>query len=65
MIPFKPVIETGDDAFLPAHPVELVRNDSDVPWMLGINSEEGAMIASSKRHFRTPCSAIQPQPIMI
>ncbi|GFG34026.1 hypothetical protein Cfor_05019, partial [Coptotermes formosanus] len=38
---FKPVIETGHDAFLPAHPVELVRNESVVPWMTGITSEEG------------------------
>jgi carboxylesterase type B len=53
MIPFKPVIEKGEDAFLPASPTELLRNYSAVPWMTGINSEEGALFASSEKQFRT------------
>jgi hypothetical protein len=49
VIPFKPVIEKGDDAFLPANPLELLRNHSAVPWMTGITSEEGALAASSEK----------------
>jgi hypothetical protein len=50
MIPFQPVIEKGEGAFLPASPVELLRNHSAVPWMTGITSEEGAIGASSKKY---------------
>ncbi|KDR12773.1 Esterase FE4 [Zootermopsis nevadensis] len=46
MIPFRPVIENGDDAFIPASPLELSRNYTAVPWMTGITSEEGTIAAS-------------------
>ncbi|KAJ9587059.1 hypothetical protein L9F63_019347 [Diploptera punctata] len=44
---FKPVVETGDDAFLPASPLELAKNIThSVPWITGITSGEGAFVAS-------------------
>jgi hypothetical protein len=49
LIPFRPVVEKGDDTFLPASPSELMRNQSAVPWITGITSEEGALAASSKK----------------
>ncbi|XP_069694783.1 uncharacterized protein [Periplaneta americana] len=46
LIPFKPVLEVGDDAFLPAAPSQLIQNAADVPWMTGVNSQEGAFPVS-------------------
>ncbi|PSN42542.1 hypothetical protein C0J52_03844 [Blattella germanica] len=47
VIPFKPVVETGEDAFLPATPLELAKKVTNpVPWMIGINQAEGAIIAA-------------------
>ncbi|XP_069696406.1 venom carboxylesterase-6-like isoform X2 [Periplaneta americana] len=46
LVPFKPVLEEGNDAFLPATPLELVQNATAVPWMTGVTSEEGSFPVS-------------------
>ncbi|PSN42538.1 hypothetical protein C0J52_03840 [Blattella germanica] len=47
VIPFKPVVETGEDSFLPATPMELAKNATNtIPWMTGVTSGEGAFVAS-------------------
>ena len=52
VIPFKPVVETGGNAFLPATPLELAKNlENSVPFMTGITSEEGAIVAAREYYF--------------
>ncbi|KAJ9582814.1 hypothetical protein L9F63_022842, partial [Diploptera punctata] len=47
LIPFKPVVETEKDAFLPTTPQILAKNlKTAVPFMTGITSGEGAMVAA-------------------
>lgn len=46
MIPFRPVIEPDHPgAFLAEDPIISVHkgNVADIPWMVGVNSEEGAL----------------------
>jgi hypothetical protein len=53
MIPFKPVVETGDEAFISMDPLEtLLTSDSLklVPWMVGLLSSEGGIMTSCKMH---------------
>ncbi|XP_069696466.1 esterase E4-like [Periplaneta americana] len=54
MIPFKPVVETdveeGDEAFLREKPVDILLSSDSldlVPWMVGLNSADGAIMAST------------------
>lgn len=49
MIPFKPTVEhPHPGAFLPAHPFEIIKsgNATKVPWMTGVNTEDGALRAT-------------------
>lgn len=48
MIPFRPVIEPiHPGAFMTEDPAHASRlgHLSDIPWMTGVNSEEGAIVA--------------------
>lgn len=50
MIPFKPCVEPKHDgAFLSQHPIEIIKsgNAAKIPWMAGVNSEDGALRAVS------------------
>ncbi|XP_069696467.1 esterase E4-like [Periplaneta americana] len=51
MVPFRPVVEPniGGNAFIGVSPLVLLNTSTTVqhvPWMIGINSEEGALVAS-------------------
>ena len=51
MIPFRPVIEPDHPgAFLKEDPAISLKTGriSDIPWMTGINSQEGAIKVASK-----------------
>jgi len=56
-MPFKPVIEGNvSDAFLPFHPNKHYADGiaSDVPYMMGMTSEEGGIIAIGTHFFLCP-----------
>lgn len=49
MIPFKPVIEPNlEGAFLTEHPTDIIKSGkaSDVPWITGLNTEDGVLRAA-------------------
>lgn len=51
LIPFRPVIEPEHPgAFLTEDPIISMKEGrvADIPWLTGINSEEGAMVTPSK-----------------
>ncbi|KAJ9587060.1 hypothetical protein L9F63_019348, partial [Diploptera punctata] len=57
MIPFNVVVETDDEAFLTKTPEESVLASSSehlVPWMVGLNSADGALDTASKTFHINP-----------
>lgn len=54
MIPFKPVIEPNlPEAFLTEHPKDIIQagNVANVPWMNGLNKDEGALRVAGEFFF--------------
>lgn len=56
MIPFKPVIEAKvEGAFLTEHPADIIKagKAAAVPWVTGINTEDGALRAAGENNILT------------
>lgn len=54
MIPFKPVIEPKvENAFITEHPTVIIKSGkcAKVPWITGMNTEEGVLRAAGKKIF--------------
>lgn len=56
MIPFRPVVEPNlDGAFLAEDPEEIIKSGkvAQVPWITGINTEDGTLRAAGRESFNT------------
>ncbi|XP_065226484.1 juvenile hormone esterase-like isoform X1 [Planococcus citri] len=58
-MPWSPIIESENvpGAFLVDDPTKLIQRNSDIPWMMGMNSDEGGMMALFQ-YFRPDCTAL-------